>query len=723
MSTTPPAAQPSFPIEAIAVFPAPGMAMPNSFAFTNDDRLLLYLMGDKDQPQQLFALDVQTGVQRVLIAPPGGGTKEANLSPEEELRRQRERMLAVGITHFALARQGERILLPMQGNILVHDGPDAPLRTVVDTAGQPPALNAAFAPDGSQIAYVQDAEILVIAAEGGVPRQITQGARGTGKTHGLAEYIAQEELARSEGFWWSRDGQHIAFAEVDETGIPEYRIMHQGKEYTGPSAQEDHRYPFAGEANAVVKLAVVPAQGGAPVWMDLAYDEEIYLARVFWWPDGALGAQILNRTQTMLDLVRFNNTTGARASVLIERNEAWVNLRRKHFTRLDDGTFLWASEHSGYNHLYLYAGDGGLIRQLTTGTWMVDSIAGVDEQQGIVYFTGNREHPTEAQLYAVPLAGGDVRRVTTQAGTHAVTLDHGTERFVDMFSSLEQPPVVTLRSLADDTVLQPIQTPTDPRIQEYHLRPPAIVTLQNRQGDTLYGAVYRPPLQFGPGPYPTIVQVYGGPGPQTVTDSWALTAALQLQYLRELGFLVFRLDNRGSARRGLAFERAIKHRMGTIEVEDQVDGVRWLASQGLTDLSRVGVTGWSYGGYMTLMCLAKAPEVFKVGVAGAPVTSWDGYDTCYTERYMGTPESNPDGYASGDVMRAVQHLRGKLLLVHGMLDENVHFRHTARLINALIRARKPYDLLAFPDERHMPRREQDRVYLNERVVGYFRDNL
>jgi dipeptidyl-peptidase-4 len=219
------------------------------------------------------------------------------------------------------------------------------------------------------------------------------------------------------------------------------------------------------------------------------------------------------------------------------------------------------------------------------------------------------------------------------------------------------------------------------------------------------------------------VYVYGGPHAQLVSNSWGMTVSMRAQYLRGLGYLVFVLDNRGSARRGLAFEGALKHNMGDIEVQDQVDGVRWLVSQGLADPARVGVYGWSYGGYMACMCLARAPETFKVAVAGAPVTHWDGYDTHYTERYMGTPQSNPDGYAVSSVMRHVGNLRGKLMLVHGLIDENVHFRHTARLINALVKARKPYDLFLFPDERHMPRAEADRIYMEERISDYFRQHL
>jgi dipeptidyl-peptidase-4 len=246
-----------------------------------------------------------------------------------------------------------------------------------------------------------------------------------------------------------------------------------------------------------------------------------------------------------------------------------------------------------------------------------------------------------------------------------------------------------------------------------------MVHLHSRDGALLYAAFYRPPDEFGSGPYPVVVLVYGGPHAQVVANSWRMTANMRAQYLRSLGFLVFCLDNRGSARRGLEFGGVIKHHLGTVEVQDQEDGVRWLVEKGLADPERVGITGWSYGGYMTLMCLAKAPETFKAGAAGAPVTSWDGYDTHYTEHYLSTPQSNPHGYHDSSVIPHVGNIQGPLLLVHGMIDENVHFRHTVRLINALIRTHKPYELILFPDERHGPRRLEDRVYLEERLRDFF----
>lgn len=264
----------------------------------------------------------------------------------------------------------------------------------------------------------------------------------------------------------------------------------------------------------------------------------------------------------------------------------------------------------------------------------------------------------------------------------------------------------------------------DGRVHDFGLIAPQIVSFPNREGVTLYGSIYRPSTStFGEGPYPTVVYVYGGPGAQIVKNTWSCTANLKVQFLRNKGFLVFMMDNQGSPRRGMEFEGKIKYSMGTVEVDDQVDGVQWLISKSLTDSKRVGITGWSYGGYMSLLCLMKAPDVFHVAVSGAPVTFWECYDTAYTERYMGTPAINSEGYKMASVLEYVDQLKGKLLVIHGMLDENVLFRHTACLINKLNRSRKSYDSLFFPDERHMVRHQADRIYLNARLINFFEQHL
>lgn len=712
----------------VVQFPLPGLNFPGSLTFSPDGRFLAYLFSmDGGLVRQLYGFDLQSGSERLLIAPPSDSGSEENLSLEEKLRRERLRQRELGITRYEWAAKTGDILLPLPDGLYVHDHDGGPLRPLL-TQPDHPIQDPHFSPDGQWVAFVQDAELYVIPTAGGTPHQVTSGARGTGKTNGLAEYIAQEEMARSRGYWWSPDSQKLAFVEVDERHIPIYRIVHQGQERVGDGAQEDHRYPFAGMPNARVRLGVLARDGGAVQWLDLGDDPDIYLARVKWLPNGRLTAQILNREQNQLDLCEYDLETKQKRLLLRETSDVWINLHHIFYPlkKLPDGKgsgFIWASERSGYRHMYLYDGDGQEIRPLTSGNWQVDSVAGVALKQGMVYFMASKAAPTESHLYKVSLLGGESEQLTPDPGSHSVVLDMKRQRFVDSYQAVDSPPTIVLRSLEDGRLLTSIFSQPDERIAKFNLPTPEIVNLQNRAGIELYGAIYRPPLSFGEGPFPTIVSVYGGPHAQRVTNSWLLTVDMRAQYLASQGFLVFKLDNQGSARRGLAFEAPIKHNMGAVEVADQVDGVRWLVDQGLTDPERVGIYGWSYGGYMALMCLAQAANTFQVAVAGAPVTHWDGYDSCYTERYMGLPQQNVTGYEISSVMHHLDKMTGKLLLVHGLIDENVHFRHSARLINGLIAAGKQYDLLLFPDERHMPRKADGRYYMEEQIVRYFIKHL
>ncbi|MGE5601554.1 MAG: alpha/beta fold hydrolase [Nitrososphaerales archaeon] len=724
------AARPLTP-EDVATVPQPGLAQPVDFQFSPDDALITFLYSpDHTRVRQLHAFDPATGERRLFFEPRSEGATDDNVSLEEALRRERARQWGSGVTDYAWAEKAPRLLVPLPDGVYVQDAYGA-ARRVIDGAVQDPRLS----PDGSQIAFVQDGDLWVMDVAEGAARALTQGAKAAGVTRGLAEFIAAEEMDRHEGFWWSPDGTMIAFAEVDERHISAYRIVHQGKPQVGEGAQEDHHYPFAGAANALVRLAVVTVATGEVTWMDVAaggpnpgsYE---YLARVKWLPSGELLALLQDRRQLNQDWLRFNPRTGQGRLLLHESTRVWLNLHDMFHALPADyaeapGGFIWAVEGRGFRHLQLYDANGRPVRPLTEGEWLVETLAGVDESRRMVYFTGTEAGATERQLYRVSLAGGKPKRITSAPGVHQVKLDHGCRRFVDTVDSLAQPPRVTLRSLDNDSELAVIYETDDLRVEELALTPPELVSLHNRSGELLYGLVYRPDRgRYGPGPYPTIVQVYGGPHAQLVLNSWRSTAYnMRAQYLRGLGFLVFVLDNRGSAGRGLQFEAAIRWDMGHLEVEDQVEGIRWLVQQGLADRNRVGIYGWSYGGYMALMCLARAPETFHAAVSGAPVTAMDGYDTHYTERYMGLPQENPQGYFTSSVLAHVGNITGRLLLVHGLIDENVHFRHTARLINALIRGRVPYELMLFPDERHMPRRLEDRVYMEERIRDFFNQSL
>ncbi len=715
------------PLEDVARMPLPGLNIPTKVEFSPDDELISYLQSSEGGlVQQLFAYHIDSGESSLLVSPLAGSASEENLSLEESLRRERLRRVELGVTDYAWSQKGNHLLVPLDGDLFISETAFQSLRKLV-TGGGTPIQDACFSPDGKWVTFVQDAEIYIISSAGGEVKQVTSGARENGLTHGLAEYIAQEEMGRQKGYWWSADSQWLAYTQVDETNIPSYRILHQGKDETGERAQEDHHYPFAGKKNASVRLGVMPGQGGQTQWISFP-EQDCYLARVHWFPDGRLGYEIENREQTQLDFYVFNPVDNSIVKLLTESSHIWINLHdlfKPLHKPLDgeEGCFLWASERSGYRHLYLYNRQGQLLRQLTQGEWMVDSLVGLDEDQQLVYFTGTKDSPLESHLYVVSLQGGQPRKITQEAGTHQVVMDHDGRYFVDTFHSINSPPHQFLCSLENGSKQAVLFEPVDPRLKSLDLLAPELVDITNRHGTKLYGALYKPEEKFGPGPYPTVVFVYGGPHVQMVVNSWLLTVRMRIQYLRSLGFLVFTLDNRGSARRGLVFEGEIKNNMGDLEVDDQVDGVQWLIEQGLTDADRVGINGWSYGGYMSAMCLLKAPEIFKAAVAGAPVSDWDGYDTHYTERYMGTPTSNPQGYKNASLLSHVANLGGSLMIVHGLIDENVHFRHSARLINALIRERKQYDLLLFPDERHLPRKIADRVYMEERIRDFFLEKL
>ncbi|CAM9147127.1 unnamed protein product, partial [Choristocarpus tenellus] len=823
--------------EDVARYPLPGMASPISLSFAPGDNILSYLHAEGAQmTRQLWGVDVNTLVKRQLVISPNDGDTEENLSLEEKLRRERQRLHVVGVTSYFWSSRGSSsviLMVPLQGNIYIQDGIDTTSLRMVYNKSDPEnngagALDPQLSPDGKLVAFVKDLEIYVTPGDvrdrmvfsydscgrmgnrsrAGTPPpapiQLTFGVGSDKVTHGLADFVAQEEMERYRGFWWSLDSKSIAFTEVDERHIPGFRIMHLGKDTVGEGAQEDHHYPFAGMDNPRVRLAVIEVDGQGilngtarpsdstfnPVWMDIeggltnnrdgvglgegtgvdgdaggglsvgnksepgsveaSQGNEMYLARVSWLQDGSLCAQVQNRPQTELQVLRLDPLTGQRTTLLVEQSAMWINLHHllrslptpmpmqrndRHLSTetlggmevtLPNGSFsfLWASERTGFMHLYLYLYVSGAdhaveTRQITSGEWVVESLVGVDQANDVVYVMGTYDSPCERHLYAVALLdsprGTTPTRLTQVAGMHNVIMDHRLRRFVDVYSTLDQPSKMVLYSLADNPYdppvpLQELHFAMDERVLTLRskLQSPEIITFSTRDGAAeLFSALYRPDVMVhGPGPYPTIVAVYGGPHVQWVSRSWATTVDMRAQRLRDLGFLVLKCDNRGTFRRGLAFEGWLKHSMGGVEISDQEDCVHWAVKQGLADPARVGVYGWSYGGYATVMCLCKAPNTFRVGVSGAPVSAWDGYDTHYTERYMGTPQENAEGYRESSVLTHANKLQGKLMLVHGLIDENVHFRHTARLINSLIAARKPYDLLIFPDERHSPRKLQ-----------------
>jgi dipeptidyl-peptidase 4 len=700
--------------ELVARYPRPGMAIPGRLRYSPDAKFVTYLFSERgDLVRDLWRLDLASGRKEHWLFAPGEAVTEENISREEVLRRERLRLRETGITEYFWAEKAKVMLLPLRGE-LYHWAEGAVTRL---TGGG--VIDPKITGDGRRVFFVRDGDVWT-TADGG-ERRLT--SHPPGATNGLAEFVAQEELDRLSGYWPSPHGDLVAFEQVDESHIPIYPIVHQGKAVL---EIEEHRYPFAGAENARVKLGVVSTASEETIFMEPGRVKGGYLARVNWHPDGRLLVQWLSRDWRQLELVAYDVRTGHGRAILVDDADPWINLHNDLRIVEATGEFTWSSERSAFRHLYLYAPDGRLIRQLTSGDWPAEAIVELDERGGQLYFLGWQKSPVERHLFRVSLEGGEPEQLTSEPGMHGVVIAPDFSSFIDVWDNREHPPSITVRSMtgAPQHVLHE-STPVD-----LDLRAPELHQLRTRDGVELHAAVYRPhspPPRAGEGQRggraPVIVEVYGGPGPQMVNDSWVQTVDLRAQWLAQHGFVVLKVDNRGSARRGLAFEAPIARRMGQVEVRDQVDGVRWLGTLGFADTDRVGIYGWSYGGYMTLMALFTAPDVFKAGIAGAPVTFYEGYDTAYTEKYMGTPADNPEGYRLGSPLTYADQLRAPLLVVHGMIDENVHFRHTARLMQALIDAGKPFESLIYPNERHTPRSEKDRVDMERRFLEFFQRNL
>ena len=702
----------------IVRLPPPGFVLPGGFGFGPDGSVLTYLADLEGGLNHALLARVPGEADPLVLARSTEADSATEYSHEEQMARERRRQRATGVTSYCWAQSANRILVPVTGglDVIDMDEPRTPHRHRVATADAGPHTDAQISADGKLVAFSKDGDIWALDVDSSKARQITFGAAAAGVRRGIAEYIAAEELDRKSGLWISPDARHIAFCEVDDSGVAEIKI----------GDREKHRFPFAGAANARVRVGVVTSTGGPgePVWLDTGDDPDIYVARVGWEPGGHVCVQILSRDQRSLDLLRFDPATGARTGLLTDTSDTWINLHDL-WQPLRDGSFVWASERGGFMQLELHEAEGSLIRQLTEGDWIVTSLCRVDQERRVVYVVATEAGPLERHLYRVGLDDASLERVTDTPGVHEIVMDATCSRFVDTHSSTTAPPSVTLKSVLPQHDESVLSGASDTRITTMGLAAPEIVALPASDGTTLYGAVYEPST---PRPHPTVVAVYGGPHVQLVTESWTLTANMRAQHLRQLGFCVLILDNRGSFNRGVAFESAICSRLGNIELDDQVAGVKHLVATGIADPARVGIYGWSYGGYMALIALARRPDLFRCAVAGAPVVDWRDYDTAYTERYLGTPTANSAGYEQSGVGAYLGTLAAfgderPLLVIHGDHDENVHFSHSEKLVAALTAHDIAHEFMPLTGERHMPRDDAKRAAIEDRVEKFLRSAL
>lgn len=688
------------------------MDAPGSAVFDPDGRSVTYLRSrDGSLVRSLWRHDLVSGERSVLADPLAETTREETLSREDHLWRERTSTSELGITEFSWAGDGSEALLlvPMAGRLFVSESNGKPgLREIPGISG---ASGPQLSPDGSSISYTSSGELYLARIRGGAPERLTNDAR-PGVFNGLPEFVAAEELDRLAGAWWSADSRAIAYAHVDERGVPAFTIRHAPGH---DPADEGHHYPFPGGPNAVVTLCVLALDGGAPREVALGMRRDDYLARVVPDPAGGWLAAVLARDQRSLHWHRVA-TDGSAQRLWVEVGEPWLNL--DHDTRfLPDGRILRSTERSGFRHLELRTADGRLERVLTAGDWMVTDVVGVTPSRREVLFRSTRDDVLERHLYAIPYDAvepiRDPERLTFDPGWHEIIASADGERWIDRWSDLEHAPRLSVVTRTGEAVTLHESSTT---ATAEGLQPPDLIELVAADGKTpLHAALYRPSRDPGDGAIlpPAVVWVYGGPHFQYVKRSWeAMVLYPQRHYLAQAGATVLVVDNRGTADRGLAFESAIHGRLGWSELADQAGAVRQLAARGLLDPTRVAIFGVSYGGHMTIHALAREPDLFRAGVSIAPVTEWMGYDTGYTERYLGQPAANAVGYRESSALTHAGTVRGDLLLIHGAVDENVHLRHSLRMEEALRQAGHETELIQLPEQRHRVRgeaiRERDR---------------
>jgi len=702
------------------LFEAPNLAGDSlrSPKVSPNGRLVAYLKSAADNRDRLdlWAYDLGSRRHRLLIDARALVPDSSVLSEEEAARRERQRTSALsGILEYSFSPDSASILVPLGGDLYLYDlksPADRAVRRLTTTEAY--ETDARISPRGRYVSFIREQNLHVLDLRSGAESAITREGSGT-VSFGTAEFIAQEEMNRDTGYWWSPDDTRIAYTRVDEARIPETERFEINARNVVVVRQ---RYPFTGAANVPVQLFVANlAEVGHPepaqaVRMDLGADDDFYLARVEFFPGSdALAVQRQSRDQKTLDLLRLDAGTGAARVLFTETSDTWVALHDELTFLPKRKQFIWASSRSGYRQLYLYDFAGKQLRQLTSGDINTvgarggAAIRGVDERRGLLYFMSPGDNPRERQLYLTSLDRSMAPfQITQGAGWHNVTMSEDASVFLDSFSNAMTPPSLRLHEASGELISALVPNtlaaghPYFPYVAE-HVGT-EYGTINASDGQALHYALLKP-ANMEPGRrYPVIVDVYGGPGVQQVMNTWGDNWDLLHQIMVQRGYVVFMIDNRGSGERGMQFETASFHHLGSVEVEDQVAGVRYLRSLPFVDGDHIGIMGWSYGGYMSLLSIMKAPDSFAAAVAGAPVTDWRLYDTHYTERFMGTPAQNAEGYRGADVLSYVTQLQRPLLLMHGMADDNVLFTHSTALIKALQDANRPFELMTYPGGKH-----------------------
>jgi len=713
----PTVAEKALTIERIYSQPSLSGRLTRGLAWTPDGKGLSYFEtkgSGKEAKTELWVMDAASGERRLLVA----ADKLESILPADTSRPTQ----ATGLGRRAPAQYQ----WAPDGRGILFQGPTAlawlDLKTQTErtpVSGKAALADPKVSPDCRTVSFVRDHNVWVVNLADGKERAVTQG--GTEEIRkGELDWVYPEELDIKTAYWWAPDSSTIAYLEMDERKVSQYPLV----DFSSPSGEaEMERYPTAGGTNPIVRVFVASLNGGEPRAMDIGAETDIYIPRLNWLTDSKqLAIQRLNRTQTKLDLLIADAATGKTRTVLSENDPSWINVSDDLYFLKDGKRFLWSSERSAYRQLYLFDLEGKQLAQLTKGEWEVSAVDAIDETKDLVYFTAAEKSPLERHLYRVALDGTGFARLTKDAGTHAAVFAPNATAFYDTYSSAATPQRQDLYR-ADGSLIATINENKVAELANYHLSPMEFVTVKSRDGVQLNASIIKP-TDFNPQKkYPVLVYTYGGPHAQVVRNAWGGATFLWHQLMAQKGYIIFSLDNRGSAGRGHAFETPLHFRMGAQELSDQRDGVRFLKSLPYVDAKRIGIWGWSYGGHMTLHAMFEAGDDFKAGFAGGPVTDWRYYDSIYTERYLGLPQKNEKGYKDSSPVKYAAQLKGKLLVAHGTGDDNVHYANTLSMINDLVEAGKYVEVLAFPGRGHGVSDPPARRVLMQRVTQFFLDNL
>lgn len=688
------------------------LGRPVSPKLTPDGEHVIFLRAQPRNPTlRLYEFTVADGSERELLSPEqllAGG--EEQLTAEEKARRERQRQSLRGFTAFQLSKDGSRLLVTLSGKLYVVNRSDLKF---TELPGQN-WIDPHFSPDGHAVAAVRERELYVIDLATNRERPITTGATAT-VSHGLAEFVAQEEMDRDEGFWWSPDSTTLVYQETDESMVETRYIANALHPEEKPA---EFAYPKAGSANARVRLGIISATGGATTWLQWDSERFPYVARVDWSsPRAPLTLLVQNRAQTEQLLLAVDARTGATTELLRESDPAWLNLDNESATpwwTKDGSRFLWTTERRGTWQIELRDASGQLLREITPPSFSLRGIVGLDEAAGTIFARGSLD-AREVHLWRFPLAGGPGTQLTREIGHHTAVASADGRRLVHTFDRFNGTFGVQVidgngQSLA---VLRSVAEPLPHR--------PTTELTRTQSAPAFDAAITRPRSFVAGRKYPVILSVYAGPTSKRVNA--LIRDYLPDQWMADQGYVVVRLDGRGTPWKGRDWERVIKGNFIDTALNDQIAGLQALAAQfPEIDLSRVGVTGWSWGGYFAAMATIRRPDIFRAGVAGAPVITWENYDTHYTERYLGLPQTSPDAYRVSNVTTYANELRRPLMLIHGLTDDNVYFQHTLQLADALFMAGKPYELLPMLGT-HMISDPLVRLRREQRIMEFFKLNL